>query len=145
MRYFLNTSAAKPTVAGGVTFAFEPVGLRGGSWLGVLAVEDPAASILADSHSPNVEEIPFDTYDSIKKKLTNSEPITNASRTPPDQPPNPSLAIASRAGLPTDPTIARPPAPNSTEMVTPITLLTTRNQPPDEPMIAAGASMRRPK
>ena len=146
MRYFLNTSAARPIVAGGITFTFEPVGLRGGSWLGILAVADnAAASILAESHSPNVEEIPFATYDGIKKKLTLGGSRISALPILPNPVHNPALAVAARAGLPIAQATANPPTQNSTEMITPVTLLTTRNQPPVEPLLAAGASMKRPR
>lgn len=147
MRYFLNTSAAKPVVAGGITFAFEPVGLWGGSWLGILAVaDDAAASVLAGFHAPNVEEIPFDKYDAIKKKLTSGAGITSNSPIPPSPHPSPSLAIADRAGLPTVPITGSPaPKQNSTEMVTPVTLLTSRNPPPSESLLAPGSFMKRPK
>ena len=48
MRYFLTINASHPYIAGGLTFSFEPVQNRGGSWLGVLSVDDEsAASALA--------------------------------------------------------------------------------------------------
>lgn len=69
-RYFLTfINDARPVSGGGHSFVFEPVSNRGGSWLGVLAVEeDPAASILAGIEG--VEEISFQRYDDLKKKRT---------------------------------------------------------------------------
>ena len=70
MRYFLTVNASHPYIAGGLTFSFEPVQNRGGSWLGVLAVEeDSAASTLASANIVNVAEISFERYDSLKKKV----------------------------------------------------------------------------
>ena len=69
VRYFLNTAAAKPVVAGGYTFEFELVGLRGGSWLGILAVDEPAASVLAAAHPSNTDEISLEIYNLQKKKV----------------------------------------------------------------------------
>ena len=142
-RFFLTTSAAKPVEAGGRSFAFEPVALRGGTWLGILAVDDDsAAGILADAHAPNVEEIPSSTYDDLKKK--HSEPTERRTNSPSPAPAalNHGLVIAQPVALPTDPTIAKQ---NSTEMITPVTLLTTRQQPPAEPLLEVKHNFRRPR
>lgn len=70
-RYFLTINASRPYIAGGLTFSFEPVQNRGGSWLGVLAVADEAAaSALAGAGLHGVEEISIDRFESLKKKLT---------------------------------------------------------------------------
>lgn len=70
MRYFLTINASRPYVADGYTFTFEPISNRGGSWLGVLAVDDQsAASALASAQLFGVEEIIQDRYDSLKKKV----------------------------------------------------------------------------
>lgn len=147
MRYFLNTSAAKPVVAGGMTFEFEPVGLRGGSWLGILAVaDDAAASLLAGSQSANVEEITFETYDGIKKKQTRGQVTTSNAPTLPNLLPSQGQAVADRAGRPTEQsTVKFPQQANPAGVITPVTLLTTRRQPPAEPMLAAGSFMKRPR
>lgn len=138
MRYFLNTSAARPISAGGMTFEFELVGLRGGSWLGILAVaDDAAASVLANTD--NSEEIPEAKYDELKKKSP-AAPTTNNSHRAQQQQPNPSFAVADPVGRPTAPPTASP-----TECLTPVTLLTTRAEPPVEQLLAPGHKMARPK
>ena len=78
MRYFLSTSAALPVHVGGFAFEFEPVALRGGSWLGVLAVEDDsAASALASSGIGSVSEIDLAKYDGLKKKTMGAQNALN--------------------------------------------------------------------
>lgn len=83
MRYFLTVNASRPYNAGGLTFSFEPVQNRGGSWLGILAVADEAAaSTLALARVPDVEEIGIDRYESLKKKLMGIPDALNGSPTP---------------------------------------------------------------
>lgn len=82
-RYFLTTNASRPYIAGGLTFSFEPVQNRGGSWLGVLAVEeDSAASALASATLDSIDEISAERYDSLKKKLTGTPSGQSESRRP---------------------------------------------------------------
>lgn len=71
MRYFLNHNASRPLSLGGASFDFEPIALRGGSWLGVLALEDndPRVSILAAAHPWQASEISEARYDELKKKI----------------------------------------------------------------------------
>ncbi len=133
MRYFLNTSAARPV--GG--FQFELVSLRGGSWLGVLAVADAAASTLVGQ--PNTEEISAEKYEEVKKNA-GATPITSHSPQAPHPPPSPHLAIAEAVGRPIAQPIANPIVP-----VTPVTLFTTRNAPPVEQLLAPGHRMSRLK
>lgn len=92
MRYFLTVNASRPYIAGGLTFSFEPVQNRGGSWLGILAVADEAAaSTLADAHLEGVEEITDERYTGLKKKLMgmpdglNGSPRPQRVRTPGDR------------------------------------------------------------
>ena len=83
MRYFLTTNASRPVIAGGLTFSFEPVQNRGGSWLGVLAVdEDSAASALAAAGLPGIDEISAERYEGIKKKVVRTLNGTSASPLP---------------------------------------------------------------
>jgi hypothetical protein len=141
MRYFLNVSTGRPVSAGGYEFEFEPVGLRGGSWLGVLAVaDDAAASALSTLCGGTIDEISEDKYWQEKKK----ESALNASPENLLQQPRPSpqLAIANPVGLPTATTSTV--KQNSTEMITPVTLLTTSKQPPDEPLLAMASRKPRP-
>lgn len=82
-RYFLTINASRPYIAGGLTFSFEPVQNRGGSWLGVLSVADEAAaSTLAAATLYGVEEINIDRYESLKKKLTGIPAELNGSPRP---------------------------------------------------------------
>ena len=69
-RYFITTNASRPFVAGGITFTFEPVAQRGGSWLGVLALDTPSdATILLSAGFSQVDEIDETRFNSLKKKL----------------------------------------------------------------------------
>lgn len=74
MRYFKTTNATRPYKAGGLSFEFEPVELIGGSsWLGILSVGEPAASVLAGVGFPQVTELTETEYDSVKKKIQEQE------------------------------------------------------------------------
>ena len=141
MRYFLNTTAAKPIVAGGFTFRFELVGLRGGSWLGILAVDEPAASVLAAARPPNTDEITLEIYEHQKKKQSANLP--HSPSWPQPTPQEPALAIADRAGLPTSLAASKPVDHNSTANITAVSLLTTLNSPPAEPLLAQAVGKRR--
>lgn len=143
MRYFLNTSAARPAVAGGRTFDFELVGCRGGSWLGILALDEPEASFLAGVNWPNTDEISEELYLLQKKKSSANSPMQPAWPRPSVQ--GPHLAVAERVGSLMSPAVSSAPAPNSHNSLsglTAVTLLgTTRNAPPAEPLL--GASVKR--
>lgn len=145
-RYFLTVDAARPYSVGGQAFEFEPVALRGGSWLGVLAVDEPAASILAANPPGGVDEVDQAYFDGLKKKLSANKPETPAWPTP--QPPNPELTVADRAGAPTDRIIVNPPTTpggiNSTAGITAVTLLTTPNSPPNEPLLVQNDRRKKP-
>ena len=83
MRYFLTINASHPYIAGGLTFSFEPVQNRGGSWLGVLSVDDEsAASALAAAGLYGVAEIEEERFLSLKKKLTGTPDALNGSPKP---------------------------------------------------------------
>lgn len=143
MRYFVNTSAAKPVTAGGHTFTFELVGLRGGSWLGILAVDEPAASILAGKISNTISEVAFAQYESLKKNLSANQ--GNSPAWPRQTSTNPSHAIAEPAALPTSLRGGSKPVDhNSTANITAVSLLTTANHPPAEPLLAAVTKRFRP-
>lgn len=141
MRYFLNTAAARPIVVGGFTFEFELVGLRGGSWLGILAVDEPAASVLANLHPANTDEISLEQYDFQKKKSSATLPLSLSSRRPTQA--EPPLTVAEPAANRTSPAASKPVDHNSTANITPITLLTTFNSPPAEPLLAQPNIKRR--
>lgn len=142
MRYFICTSANRPWILGGVTYVFEPIGLRGGSWLGVLAVDEPAAStILAAGLPPQISEITQERYDSEKKKVA-AEQARSMPSAPPPPTGNPLLGVvAARAGAPTDRRSAEP-APAASAALASETLETTDQTPPAEPLLEEQA---RPK
>ncbi len=146
MRYFLNTSANRPITAGGHSFSFELAGLRGGSWLGILAVDEPAASILAGALPPNTSEITVERYDSLKKKSSANQGTSPGWPKPTFH--DPAQALAERAGrVSTRGAFNEPPVidHNSTANITAVSLLTTRNAPPVEPLLAVqGGKSRRP-
>lgn len=129
MRFFITTNASRPMTAGGRVFTFEPVALRGGTWLGVLAVEDSsAASILAD-RPQGVDEISAERYEGLKKKLT-----ADSTNSRPARPTlsSPGVAVADPVASPTSRTTseAKPVEVASVE------LQTTTHQPPAEPLLA---------
>ncbi len=143
MRYFVNASAAKPVVVGGHSFVFELVGLRGGSWLGILAVDEPAASILAGALSSTLSEINFERYESLKKKSSANQGTSPA--WPKQTSTNPSLAVADHAGhLMSQGASTKPVDHNSTASITAVSLLTTTNKPPVDAILISGGRMRRP-
>jgi hypothetical protein len=76
LRYFTTRNATRPFKTGGLAFEFEPYEqIGGGSWLGVLAVDDPAASILTEADFPQVSEIDADAYEAIKKKIQEAQQL----------------------------------------------------------------------
>ncbi len=140
MRYFLNTSAARPVVAGGETFEFELVGLRGGSWLGILALDEPRAGILAAARAPNTDEISEELYLVQKKKLSVTQPNSPAWPTPTS--PAPALTVADRVGSLTPPAASSPVDHNSTANISAVSLMTTANSPPSEPLLSQAPKRR---
>lgn len=142
MRYFLTMLADRPVVAGGKAFNFEPVGNRGGSWLGVLAVDDESdANSLAGSASHTLEEISLEQYEVKKKALTATPNASPAStRLPPSNPLD--HVVADRAGS-TSPTFVNNGGPNSTAGISAVTILTTPRQPPAEAILDAPSTGRR--
>lgn len=133
MRYFACTAANRTYSAGGQPFVFELVGPRGGSWLGILAVEEPAASTLAAADIPQIGEISEERYNDEKKKLTNGSGHFQASEHLSIQEP-PSLVLAEVAGSPTPPTSAEP-APKELEKIDGPVLETTEEVPPSDPIL----------
>jgi hypothetical protein len=69
MRYFKTSNASRRYNAGALAYTFESVSNIGGSWLGVLAVEDAsAANTLAAAAFPQVSEITQTEFEDLKKK-----------------------------------------------------------------------------
>jgi len=136
MRYLVSTNALRPLLAAGRSFEFEPVSLRGGTWLGILAVDDEsAAGILASSHD-GVDEIPFERYDSLKKKLTANSPSSPAWPTPPIA--ERGVAVAEPVGRSIAPTTAK-----AAPVAQSVNLKTTTAQPPFEPLLAGVVKTKR--
>lgn len=78
-RYFTTSNATRPYRTGGLAFEFEPYEqIGGGSWFGVLAVDEPAASILAAKNFPQVSEIDADAYEAIKKKIQEAQQLVRS-------------------------------------------------------------------
>lgn len=145
MRYFLASGPRQSVVltVAGRAFTFEPVGNWGGSWFGVLATDDPSdANILAAGASHQLEEITLEQYEAKKKRLTlSSNDWPGSMRQRPDSPPL-QLAVAEVAGRVIAPTFDRNGGPNSTECLTAVTMISTRRQPPAEPILE-GAGVRK--
>lgn len=133
MRYFINTSTipGRPVTVGDSSFTFEPVGLRGGSWSGILAVEESAASILASAGIPTIGEITEERYESEKKKAATSNPSL-ASLTPPQDNPSLQVRVAERAGSLTPPPTVSEPAERPIESQT---LESAEVTPPTEELL----------
>ena len=139
-RYFLTINASHPYIADGLTFLFEPVQNRGGSWLGVLAVEeDSAASALASASLYGVDEITLERYETLKKKLTGT-PIGSSASPPPRRVRTPGANVAGvRLVEPQAGTrgVGNPLIPRPAPVVAPesVSLQTTEAQPPFEPLL----------
>lgn len=149
MRYFLTVNASRPYIAGGLTFTFEPVQNRGGSWLGILSVADEAAaSTLAGASLQGVEEITDERFASLKKKLMGIPDALNGSPTPQRVRTPGARAEGVRLVEPSgrtpgvgNPLIERP-APKP--VIESVSLQTTSAEPPVEPLLES-PSIRAPK
>ncbi len=145
-RYFITTNASLPHATGGTSFTFEPVAQRGGSWLGVLALDTPSdADILLSAGFPQVAEIEQSRYDDLKKKLGVSQ--TNSHDSPTRQKPV-GLAVAGVVGQnsghgasPVDPA----KDPNSTANFSAVALMSGEVTPPHEPLLEQQATARKPR
>ena len=142
-RYFQSLGAGRPIQLGDRSFVFEPIEPMGGSWAGVLAVDDEsAANILAGAGL----EITEARYNELKKKVTDQMGRGSVpSRTPPQLPPQPLVASANRAEVRTD---------SNSESTTPaavapatasVELATTTKQPPFEPLLEVVTTSTRRK
>lgn len=144
-RYFITTNAALTFAAGGINFPFEPVAQRGGSWLGVLALDNPSdADILISAGFQQVDEINEARFDSLKKK-----PVASPSNSPvwPTNQKPVGLVVApvvgqssGHGGSPVD--LSKDP--NSTAMMSSVSLLSGAVTPPHEPLLEQPA-FRKPR
>lgn len=146
MRYFICTAANRVYTAGGQPFNFEPVGPRGGSWLGILAVEEPAASVLAAADIAQIGEISEERYMDEKKKLTELTQTSRPSQVPSQRMGNPLIipGVADRVGSLTPPTSAELEK-KPDEQVDGRVLETTDQQPPVDPVLEEQKTNRKTK
>jgi hypothetical protein len=141
MRYFLTVNASRPYIAGGLTFTFEPVQNRGGSWLGILSVDDEsAASTLSSASLYGVEEITSERYDSLKKKLMGMPDALKGSPRPQRVRIPGAAAEAVRLVEPSGrtPGVGNPlieARPKAAPVVESVSLQTTTAAPPVEPLL----------
>ncbi len=145
-RYFITTNASLNYNVGGIDFPFEPIALRGGSWLGVLAVdEESAANNLLSGGFPQVAEISEARYENEKKKLM-GQPTSS-----PTLLEKPRAQVEGVAGV-VGQSSARGAAdvndlsrnPNSTSGISAISLLSAPVTPPHEPLLEQ-QNTRRPR
>lgn len=139
-RYFQSTVTGRPLYVGGRSFIFEPVEPMGGSWLGVLAVDDESSANILAAETVAVWEITADKYDSLKKKLRTTGTARDfAPSQTPQLPPQPLVASAGRAERPANSTTEWNPAeaskPTPAPTVPSVTLATTDKSPPAEPLL----------
>lgn len=98
MRYFKTTNASRRYTAGRLAFTFEPVSNIGGSWLGVLAVEDnSAASTIAAAALPQVQEISQEIFEDLKKKPQSNPHFLASREVPPSSRQHPVVGHVVRA------------------------------------------------
>jgi len=82
MRYFSTTNASRPYRAGGFTFRFDSLDFAGGSWTGVLSVEQEGHADALAGLGPPVKEITEAEFNALKKKqMTSPFPSSSESET----------------------------------------------------------------
>lgn len=145
-RYFQSHVTGRPLMVGDRSFIFEPVEPMGGSWLGVLAVDDEsAANTLARSEA--AWEITQEKFDDLKKKRTGgATPHGFVPSQTPQLPPLRLEAAASPAGPRSgSASEAAAPAPGggAKPAIGTVALLTTNKVPPVEPMLEQPVAKRR--
>ncbi|HUD74517.1 MAG TPA: hypothetical protein VMQ76_05545 [Terracidiphilus sp.] len=141
-RYFQSPVVGRPLMVGGQPFVFEPCEPMGGSWLGVLALDEPSASVLgavAAGGTPTVWEITEAQYDKAKKKTQTEANVSRGfPRRLPSPPPSPADAVA--AGEATNSQSGGEPGVRDQPSVT---LQYTDQQPPIEPLLQDAGERRR--
>lgn len=145
-RYFQAFVTSRPVEVDGQAFIFERVEPMGGSWLGVLALDDESS---ANKLAAAGFEIGAEQYAELKKKATEAQrPASTLSRQP-TPPPQPLVGNVAHVVLPGS-SGAESVTGNAGEaapVVKPlasVSLLTTRNKPPAEPLLDAPAE-RKPR
>jgi hypothetical protein len=149
-RYFQSMVTGRPLTVGGRSFIFEPVEPLGGSWLGVLAVDDESAASILAADGSAVWEITAEQFESLKKKQTGREtPQGFGLSQTPRLPPQPLQAAAAPAGHRADfnsdgAVRAVPESVRTTAApVASIELKTTDQRPPDEALFDSPAPKRK--
>lgn len=137
MKFFSTSNASRTYKAGGLVFTFEPVTNIGGSWLGVLALEQSSADILAGAAAsiPQISEITEVEYEELKKKPSNQGTLSRGFQAPPTPPRPPEAArlVGPTAG-PVPVSVNKPVAAESG-----VTLTTKTLAVPDELKLETGA------
>jgi hypothetical protein len=129
-RYFKSSTVSRAVSSSAGAFIFEPSIPMGGGWLGVLAVAEPTASVLAADLPQSVWEISEEEFNGIKKKAPGT--LTDWQPSPPRRQNQEALVVAAPADRLTNPT-----RPESARVIPldSVTLATTRKQPPVEPLL----------
>lgn len=142
-RYFQSHVTGRALMVGDRSFLFEPVEPMGGSWLGVLAVDDEsAANILATSDA--AWEITEEKFDTLKKKRSGAATVPGFAQSQTPQLPAQPMVAASPADRLSSSSFSAAPAAAAVAVVPPsITLLTTSRTPPPEPLLEVMQSKRR--
>jgi len=138
MRYFRTTNASRQYRAGDIVVTFEPVDNIGGSWSGLLAADEPAASKLAGAALPQVTEITKEEYDGLKKKPPTLNPSFRDSVRPP-HPFSPQLPVVGPAVAPSAATPSNKAAPVAPQAQ----VKAAKLEVPDELKLEAAPTKRR--
>lgn len=137
-RYFLSLVTGRPLQVGGRSFIFLPVEPMGGSWAGVLAVDDEsAANILAEAGLEITEE----RYNSLKKKQTGQ--VTVQGYVPLQTRQQPPLPIVGNAVHVEARTSSSSSVESASIPTVSVTLSTTSKSPPFEPLLVNDTPKRR--
>lgn len=152
MRYFQTSNASRQYYFGGLAVSFEPIDQIGGSWLGLLAVEqNSTADIIAAAlpQNPQVTEISQEEYDALKKKPLTPSASYKALPEPPSPAPLGLAALVGAGGAKTSVSVGNVvPAPVDANAPTVpagegVTLETRDVEIPDELRLETGAKTLR--
>jgi hypothetical protein len=126
----------------------------GGSWTGVLAVEDDAAASVLAADGGSVWEITEQKFDELKKKRSGLGTSPGLKSSPPPRPPPLAIEVvesAERVAAPTSSTgdagrsaVDGGPSTVGGQPVGPsVELVTTKAQPPPEPLLDTAPPKRK--
>lgn len=137
MRYFQSSTVSRAVTSGAGSFIFEPSIPMGGGWLGVLAVEEPTASVLAADLPASVWEITEEVFLGVKKKAP--ETLTDWRPSQQRQQGKETLVVAAPAARPID--LIKPDKVPEV-VVASVSLETTKAKPPIEPLLEMPSEKR---